>query len=446
MRRPSTPPAWMESVSSLAKSGRLRRAVEHGGPTDDGSYLHWDELRRRRPPGDLTVEEWWTATKLYRAANTRHVPLRSTAGGEFGYVMTDRMQEAWHDFDTRTRGAVEMPEQVTNPESRDLYYVSSIIEEAITSSQLEGAATTRHVAKEMLRTGRKPSDGSERMILNNYLTMRRIREIKDQPLSPELVFELHASITAGTLEMSDQAGRFRRSDERVEVADAYDQVLHVPPPADELAARMRAMCDFANGLSGTGFVHPVLRAIVLHFWLAYDHPFVDGNGRTARALFYWCMLRNRYWLFEYISISQAILKAPARYGRAFLFTETDGNDLTYFVLYHLDVIKRAVDGLHEYIRRKAEQTRRAEPLLRSAPLLNHRQRALLTHALRHPGYRYSFRWQQTTHDVVYQTARTDLLGLEELRLLDRTQVKNRLYFTAAQDLEARIEEVAATLA
>ena len=60
------------------------------------------------------------------------------------------------------------------------------------------------------------------------------------------------------------------------------------------------------------FIHPVMRAITLHFWLAYDHPFCDGNGRTARALFYWSMLKQGYWLFEFISISSVINQAPWR--------------------------------------------------------------------------------------------------------------------------------------
>ena len=115
----------------------------------------------------------------------------------------------------------------------------------------------------------------------------------------------------------------------------YDEIFHDPPPAEQLDERMAAMCDFANGKIPNHFIHPVVRAIILHFWLAYDHPFVDGNGRTARALFYWLMLRNNYWLFEFISISQIIRKAPIKYGRAFLYTETDDNDLTYFILYHL---------------------------------------------------------------------------------------------------------------
>jgi hypothetical protein len=75
-------------------------------------------------------------------------------------------------------------------------------------------------------------------------------------------------------------------------------------------------------------VHPVLRAILLHFMIGYDHPFADGNGRTARALFYWSMARSGYWLMEYTSISHILRKAPARYMRAYLHTETDKNDTT----------------------------------------------------------------------------------------------------------------------
>ena len=78
----------------------------------------------------------------------------------------------------------------------------------------------------------------------------------------------------------------------------YNEILHEPPSADQLPKRVETMCAFANEQLKSGFIHPVIRSILLHFWLAYDHPFVDGNGRTARALFYWSMLRHKYWLFE----------------------------------------------------------------------------------------------------------------------------------------------------
>ncbi len=138
------------------------------------------------------------------------------------------------------------------------------------------------------------------------------------------MLELHRILTEGTLDDPTAAGRLQRPDEeRIAVVDATDgSLIHTPPPATELPARLQALCDFANQGEdeSDSFIHPVVRAILLHFFLAYDHPFEDGNGRTARALFYWAMRTNGYWLAEYLSISRILREAPAQYSRAFLFT------------------------------------------------------------------------------------------------------------------------------
>ena len=334
-----------------------------------------------------------------------------------------------------------MPEQITNPDTRDQYYVNSLVREAITSSQLEGAATTRVVAKEMIRTGRAPRDKSEQMILNNFRTMQQIRRLKDEPVTKQIVLDLHRIATEKTLTDESGAGRFRNANEPVVVADMYNEVFHTPPPVEQLAERMAVMCDFANSKTPGEFIHPVLRSIILHFWLAYDHPFVDGNGRVARALFYWSMLRHNYWLFEFISISQIILEAPIKYTRAFLYTETDDNDLTYFIIQQLDVIRRAMKELHDYIERKTAALQAVESRLHGITVLNHRQQALISHALRHPNQRYTFKSHQMSHNVVYQTARTDLLDLESRHLLVSRKVGRTWHFTPVQDLEEKLSRL-----
>jgi Fic family protein len=313
-----------------------------------------------------------------------------------------------------------------------------LIEEAITSSQLEGAATTREVAKEMLKQGRPPRDRSERMILNNYQTMQRIIEVKGQPLTSALIFEIHRIVTEGTFDDPSAAGRFRRGDEGCVVGNDLGEVFHVPPPAGQLEGRLDSMIAFANGETPGSFIHPAIRSMILHFWLAYDHPFVDGNGRTARALFYWSMLRHQYWLFGYLSISRIILKAPVQYGRAFLHTETDDNDLTYFLIYHAQVLGRAIAELHEYLERRTRQLRDLEAELRGMVMLNHRQRDLIVHAVRHPGSRYDVESYRRSHGVVYETARTDLLDLVNRGLMDSRKVGKAWVFTPVGDLEARL--------
>jgi Fic family protein len=213
----------------------------------------------------------------------------------------------------------------------------------------------------------------------------------------------------------------------------------VPPPAEELPERLKAMCDFANGESPDYFIHPVVRAIILHFWLAYDHPFVDGNGRTARALFYWAMLKNGFWLCEFISISQIILKAPVQYGMAFLHTETDENDLTYFIIHQTEVMRKAVKELHDYISRKTREVEESHGFIATLEWLTHRQQTILAHALRHPGSRYTVAEHRARHGIAYATARADLLKLAEHELLEKRTVGKEFIFQAPVDLLKRLK-------
>jgi Fic family protein len=442
MKPPLAPPSIDSLIAKATANGdeRLRAILAAGiRSTADGKYRHWDTLRQLKPPGGLTREEWWLGIKLARGNIWHALPLTDPEGHSFGYCMPDPAYEMTHVIDRQASGEIAISEVVTSPEMRNRYLVSSLIEEAITSSQLEGASTSRAVAKEMLRSGRPPRDRSERMIVNTYRAMKAVRGWKDESLTPDRVLQLHRIVTDGTLDNPNAAGRLQRPDEeRVRVFDrATGELRHTPPPAEQLPARLEAMCAFANDQPTEGFLHPVIRSILLHFWLAYDHPFEDGNGRTARAIFYWSMLTHGYWLTEFLSISTILNRAPGQYSRAFLYTETDGLDTTYFVLNQLKVICRAIDELHAYLARKARQVRETERLLRQADL-NHRQIALLSHALRHPDAEYTFRSHQTSHGVVYQSARTDLLDLEQHGLLDRRVVGQRFLFRPVADLAARL--------
>lgn len=436
MRIPEKAPTIPEIASRLSEARQVKAFLTR--VPDD--YRHWDELKHRSSPANLTREEWWMSLKYGRSTGMREIPLKDRQGAPFRFSVPDRISAQLHKIDLGAGGRIGMAEPVVNPDTRDQYLIRSLMEEAITSSQLEGAVTTREVATDMLRSGRKPKDRSEKMILNNYRTMRRIREVRDRPLTPELVFEIHRMITDGTLDKPDAAGRLRHDDELVTVEDDEGEIMHLPPAAKELEERLRTMCAFANEKDSEPFVHPAIRAVILHFWLAYDHPFVDGNGRTARALFYWAMLHSDYWLFEFISISDVLKRAPAKYYKAFLHTETDENDLTYFLLHQSEVIRKAIESLHDYIIRKTRETRENQELLRDMRHLNHRQQALVGHALRHPGTVYTIEGHQRSHDTAYNTARTDLLDLAEQGLFLKGKSGKKMVFHASRELEQSIRE------
>lgn len=441
MKTPQKPPELANLVQKVGPEKLFKILEQVRALPRTAHYLHWDKLKSMPPPEGLSTEAWWVGLKLNRGYSMKEVPLKDRQGQPFQFMVTDYISEKLHYTDMSAGGRIGIPEPVTNPETKDQYYVSSLIEEAITSSQLEGAATTREVAQEMLRSARPPRDRDERMILNNFQTMKQIGTLKTEVMTEKLLLSLHRSVTEGTLEDPTAAGRYRQRNEEIAVVDAGGNILHTPPSAEGLPARMQAMCAFANGETPGYFVHPVLRSLILHFWLAYDHPFVDGNGRTARALFYWSMLRHGFWLFEYLSISSILRKAPKQYARSFLYTETDDNNLTYFLHYQIEVIQRALDGLHTYIETQSTRVRQMEQSLRGTVLLNHRQRALVAHLLRHPNQRYSIAEHQNSHAVSYQTARTDLFDLADRGVMEKRKAGKVWYFTAAPNFEAKLADL-----
>lgn len=427
-------------------SDRLSHVFAHANPIDQkGRYLHWDEMRHRTPPGDLTLDEWWLGTAFSRRTIARHLPLYGTDGMPFRFSNVDPVQEIVHRIDQQAGGRIGTDDAVTALQSRDRYLVSSLlVEEAITSSLLEGAATTRRVAREMLQTRRPPRDHGERMVLNNFNAMLAAEYLAsdDSPLTPDEVLGLHRIVTHDTLEDEADAGRLQqRGEERVMVVGDGYKVLHRPPPAEELPLRMEALCSFANGELDEGFIHPVVRAILIHFWIGHDHPFVDGNGRTARALFYWSMLRSGYWLAQYFSISTILRKAPGQYVESYLKTETDGNDATYFVIYQLEVIERAINSLNQYITKKTLEVAEVEQLALSVPGLNRRQMAVINAAQRDPYRSFTIDEHMSQEQVTYQSARTDLLKLEELGVLTKARVGKRYEFRSTGDLSALLRSL-----
>jgi Fic family protein len=405
-------------------------------------YMPWDQLRWRPAPNGLTHEEWWLISKVARNGMKRMLPLTDAQGGKFSYALPDEVLHGIETVDKHTSGRIGVPEPVTHDApGRARYVINSLIEEAITSSQLEGANTAHNVAKDMLRTGRPPRTRDERMILNNYRAMQRVGEIRHEPLTPALICDIHRIVTQGTLDDSSAEGRVQLPGEhRVVVVDAQDEVLHVPPPAEELPERLQRLCAFANGATDAAYVPPVIRAIAVHFMLGYDHPFVDGNGRTARILFYWSMLNQDYWLAEFLPISRLLTKAPGKYARAFLHSEQDEGDLTHFVIYQLGIIQRAITDLQKYLALKVAETKRVQETLAALSRhFNHRQIALLQHAIKNPHARYTVVSHAGSHNVVAQTARMDLQDLEQQGLLTKVALKRGYAWSPAAHLTDLLE-------
>ncbi len=447
MKIPQKPPDWLtilkanlDSILNSKNFEMLNEFIRRVERRDE--YVNWDKFKYLDIPEDMPPEHAWSYLKLTRSSKMMKTELVAQDYGHFECCIPDNFLKNLLFIDKYTSGQILVSESTVHKSERKKYLTNSLMEEAIASSQLEGAATTRKMAKSMLRSGRKPTNHAEKMIFNNYKTIINIESLVSQPLSDEVVLALHRSMTIGTLEDPKSCGRFRiKDDEPIHVRDETGQILYEPPSPDRIPSMMKILYDYANNTTEEHFTHPMIKAINLHFYLSYIHPFMDGNGRTARALFYWYMLKQRYWMFEYLTISRIFLKARIQYAQAFLYTETDDLDLTHFISFHLKAVTIAIKKLLDYIKGKQKEMEEAAYHLKKYPELNVRQRELIKNSFDNPDTHYTIDSHSKIHRITYETARRDFLYLTKIQLFDKIKKGRKFYFIPSKDLYKKIKRM-----
>ena len=385
----------------------------------DSEYLYWDKVKYMAPKG-VDKQVLWQAVKIQRRLKAQEIQFGNCV---FHFTITKDMLALLHDFDMNLGGSLGTKSIIPATDKR-YYLISSIMEEAIASSQMEGASTTRRIAKDMLRKQLKPNNKSQQMIANNYETINQISKGADKEFSLEGILDIHRTISNKTLDNAEDEGVFRRNDDVLVVDGITGFVAHTPPSYKEIDKMILDLCDFANRESGDNFIHPIIKAVIIHFVLAYIHPFVDGNGRTARSLFYWYMIKKGYWLTEYLSISRIIYTNKKAYEKAFLYTENDSNDLSYFIQYHLEVMKKAFEELKKYLQRKIDEQ---QNIFRFEGIshINERQRYVLQAISDSKRVLFTPKELATQFDVSAKSARTDLQELVKMGYMTATYLNKR---------------------
>jgi Fic family protein len=411
------PPAFRLEIEYLQRIWK-EEFVDFLNKSDE-KYYYWDDLKYRKDAPLETPLQNWTLIKTYRTSkyeSIRFVKYR------FNYFLSPYILKNLHDFDLKLMGGLQ--KNPVLPTDRADFLKNLLLEEAVASSQVEGAATTTEVAREMLKSGRNPRNESEQMIFNNLRAIQYISEFQNTDIDFKIIIELHQIMTAKT-EAEKHSGDFRKGE--VFVTDHTDgEIAHIPPPWEEVEMLMGELCEFIN--KDKQFIHPIIKASIIHFMIGYIHPFKDGNGRTARALFYWFLLKKGYTLVKNISISRIILESRTQYDKAFLKTEYDDNDLNYFISYSVKNIRIAFERLVQYRDKKQEQRKNANLL--SYELLNKglnkRQAGLLGFlSLKETNY-ITLNAYASEHEIVRQTASKDLSELVKMGLLTESK-KNKPY-------------------
>ncbi|WP_229312022.1 Fic family protein [Larkinella punicea] len=388
-------------------------------------YLYWDKAKYKLPNSlknaDINYAEGlWQLAKVRREIGQKSLKF---AKHPFILSLPDLLYSQLHHFDLHLGGSLGGQSELSESDKHQ-YLIGSIMEESIASSQIEGAITSRIVAKDMLRKNRPPRNKSEQMILNNYQTIQHILQIKSQPLTSESLLEIHRLITADTMEKPEETGQFRQHDD-IHVVDAIEgEVIHTPPSHTTLPAFIEDLCGFFNDETPKFFIHPVVKASIIHFLIGYFHPFTDGNGRTARALFYWYLLKKGYWLTEYLSISRVILQSRMQYYRAFQYTEADENDLTYFVIYQVKTLRKAYEELKKYIDRKNTEKKQLVSFQRIEGI-SLRQAQIIKLIQEDADRILNVKEIENRFGVSNQTARNDLQQLVDMAFLEKVSVNRK---------------------
>ena len=425
------PPKWQDFITS----DLLKRLSDSRETLDlltkaQKEYVYWDKFKYYPFPQNIKPQEAWAYLKISARGAREQSPVKGIDGKSFSYNFTKALHQKLNFIDTHGAGLIKNLTDLPAESQVSKYIISSLTEEAIASSQIEGANTTHKVAKEMILSERKPRNKDEQMIVNNYRAMQKIEEWKELDLTQEMLLDLQRILTDQTLDSVSESGRFRKDQDEIVVHDSLTgEIVHTPPKEAEMLRELKRLIQYANtNEDDDDFIHPVIKAAILHFWLAYLHPFPDGNGRSARAIFYWYLLKRDYWLIQYVSVSRAIKQARIAYDNAYMHSEHDDNDLTYFMLYIAEAFKKSILQFLDHFKKKAAEARELKKASSFLKQFNLRQISLLKYFAAHGDSYTEVVIHQNKHGVSRPTANNDLRHLvREDYLRETTKGKKIIY-------------------
>jgi Fic family protein len=400
-------------------------------------YRYWDTAKYRIKLPEITPEQGWFLINTFFRNKERTTKINAGEGEKFTWQKPVHFDALLHLIDTSLGGSLQVPARDLNSSARKEFIADSLMEEAIASSKLEGANTERKYAKNMLREGKAPKTVGDKMIVNNHRAMQLIEEkYKNEELSIETIQHLHQVLTEETLEKHADEGRLRcNEDDTVVVSDKMTgEIYHEGTDPKLVLKELEKLVEFANTTveDKYSFTHPIIKAILIHFWIAYIHPFMDGNGRLARVLFYWSVARSGYWGFAYAPISKMITKSKGLYEKSYVYSEQDNYNLTYFIDYNLRKIEEAIEYLHSEIDKYRKGKSSTYNYFVNEKKLNERQAQMLSYLTEDPQNYTTPTIHSNIYGVSVYTALNDLKGLLKMKYVRQQKMGRYMHYFATE--------------
>ncbi len=403
-------------------------------------YLYWDKAKYLPEIQGLSSLESWYIAKQIRKVSSIETPIKSESEKFFSWYRPLYTDKFLREIDMHAGGTFLTENSKTAQETtRQKYLTRGIVEESIASSQLEGADTSSKYAKKMITEHIKPRTKSEQMIVNNYRVLQKIEnDYKNEKLSSYLLQTLQSQLTDKTLKNCYNPGEFRKDSDDIVVY--YDRkIAHIPPKADFVKTELNRLIEYAN--NDSDFIHPVIKAIELHFWLGYLHPFPDGNGRLARSIFYWYLFKHDYWAMGYLPISATLKRSQHDYAYSYIYSEQDDLDFTYFYDYNMRRILKSIDIFQSHLSKKIKENELIDSTIhKNLPTLNKRQIHTLKYLTSSPDTFTSGTSYRIMHGIALRTAYRDLKELLSSKLVYSEQNGKNVIYKATEKTRRIFEQ------
>lgn len=380
-------------------------------------YLPREEIIHRLPLS-LPIAKFWPELQKERKQIAIELPLFGQNGAPFWFVINKTIEDQCDAIAQFARKDFLFDGPVFESMADD-----AVLDEAVCSSIIEGAFTSKKEAAVFIRGNRDPKNKSEQMVRNNYDALTYVLEHLEGPITEETILRIAEIVTRSAAEV--QVTGYRPDQVYV---SGQNGPVYTPPEAAKVPGMMRKLIDFIQ----CSELHPVLKACIAHFYFVYIHPFGDGNGRTARALSLMMLLQSGYDFFRYFSISDIVAKERGKYYRAMQNVENSDNDMTYFIDCYSDMLARTIRRMEDHlfhhvladqiVSRLSNEGKLNERQLRGVKwLMETGQSGITVEA-----------WKKK-YKVATETARRDLLLLCEYGVLSRTTEGRKAVFRINND-------------
>ena len=369
-------------------------------------YMNRTDLLYRLDVGE-DINELWKELMDYRKNNGIEISLVDQKDQNVFVVLTDNLKENIAKIDDLARKNIF---EELDEETKMNVMLGAQADEAFYSSVIEGAHTTKKRTKEMIEKDEQPKTKDEQMVLNNYNALIYVLENIGNPISEQIILDIYKIITKGTLKEDEIVEKYRTGENEVR---SLDEVVYIPPKAQDVEKMMNSLIQFIRA-DFDERIHPILKAIIIHYYFVYVHPFYDGNGRTARALTYMYLLQNGYSFFKYFSISSLIKEARQGYYKTIKNSEDYESDMTYFALFYTEMILKSIvkvrnDFKKEYLKQVIKLD-----LERRGIELNKRQEKIIEKTITFGKELIDIEFYKKINKVTQETARKDLNDLVEM--------------------------------